>query len=135
MRAKSSSVFYRWRIRYGGVEGGRGAAVEGAGAENSQLKEIVAQQALGISLLRATSFTRPGPVLTARSTSPAHSLTACRRAGTLNQTGSNPGASACRVGVSLESLETPQVPTLEAATVKEQRILQPLHGRPTGGCS
>jgi len=35
----SEQTFYRWRIKYGALKGGRGAAVEGAGAGKRPLEE------------------------------------------------------------------------------------------------
>ena len=48
----SLQTFYRWRQRYGGLEGGEAARLKALADENARLKRLVAEQALDLQALR-----------------------------------------------------------------------------------
>src|SRR4051812_14817775 len=51
----SEQTFYRWRTKYGALKEEEAHRLKALEAENSRLKRIVAEQALGISMLRDLS--------------------------------------------------------------------------------
>ena len=49
----TEATFYRWRKKYGGLDVSEAKRLRQLEAENSQLKRIVAQQAMDIDALKA----------------------------------------------------------------------------------
>ena len=51
----SDASFYTWRAKYGGMEVSEAKRLRGLEDENRQLKQIVADQALDLQMLKAVN--------------------------------------------------------------------------------